>query len=90
VKGVWKATDFLSIVFDIFEIFNLKKYLPNINYSSYLMSIYFLNIIVLLLIIDIVYVAYSFSQKKFSVTWPLDILKSCKKKKIIIKNNKFI
>jgi hypothetical protein len=52
--------------------------MPRINYVTFVMSIYFLDFLVLLIIIDIAYVSYSFSQKKFAVTWPLDVLKSGK------------
>ena len=31
---------------------------------------------ILMLMLDVVYVSYSFSKKKFTMMWPLDILKS--------------
>ncbi|KRX00216.1 hypothetical protein PPERSA_10715 [Pseudocohnilembus persalinus] len=30
VQGVWKATDFLGIIFDFFSVFDLQKYMPQI------------------------------------------------------------
>ena len=60
VKGIWKASDFLEIIFAFFEIFDMNKYLPRINYTTFMLSIYFLNFLVLLVILDIIYVSYSF------------------------------
>lgn len=64
------------MIFEFFNIFNLSNYMPRINYSMYIASIYFMDIIILMIILDVLYVSYSFSKKKFSMTWPLDLLKS--------------
>lgn len=48
--------------------------MPRINYNTYIIGVYFLVFLILLIILDIVYVSFSFSQKKFSITWPLKIL----------------
>ncbi|KAL4452980.1 hypothetical protein ABPG73_000906 [Tetrahymena malaccensis] len=74
LQHVWKATTFLQIIFQIFNVFHIKNYMPHINFSTYIIGIYFLDFIILLIILDILYVSYSFSQKKFSITWPLKIL----------------
>ncbi|KAL4460691.1 hypothetical protein ABPG72_017167 [Tetrahymena utriculariae] len=74
LQHIWKATTFLKIIFEIFNVFQIKNYMPHINFTTYIMGIYFLDFIILLIILDILYVSYSFSQKKFSITWPLKIL----------------
>lgn len=48
--------------------------MPRINFDTYIAGVYFLDAIILLIILDIVYVSYSFSQKKFGASWPLKIL----------------
>ena len=76
MQNLWKASGFLNLVFDIFAIFNLSKYMPRINYSMYIASIYVMDFIILLIILDVLFVSYSFSKKKFSIMWPLDLLRS--------------
>ncbi len=76
VVPVWKATGFLNIIFDIFAIFDPSKYMPRINYTTYIMGLYILDLVILLIIIDIMFVSYSFSRKKFSAMWPLAVLRS--------------
>ncbi|KAL4452981.1 hypothetical protein ABPG73_000907 [Tetrahymena malaccensis] len=74
LKHIWKATTFLDIIFSIFDLFNIQNYMPRINFYTYLAGVYLLVFIILLVILDILYVSYSFSQKKFSITWPLKVL----------------
>jgi len=62
------------MIFDLFNVFNFNNYMPRINFNTYIAGVYFLDFVILLIILDIVYVSYSFSQKKFSITWPLKIL----------------
>ena len=76
VNSIWKANSFLSIIFEIFNIFNITNYLPNISYRTFIISMYILEFIILLMIIDIFYVGYSFSKKRFAVMWPLYVLRS--------------
>ncbi|EGR30840.1 PAS domain S-box family protein [Ichthyophthirius multifiliis] len=76
ITHIWKATDFLKIIFDFFYLFNINKYMPRINYFIFITSVYFLDFIIFLIILDIIFVSYSFSKKKFSTTWPLTILRS--------------
>ncbi|EGR30164.1 PAS domain S-box family protein [Ichthyophthirius multifiliis] len=76
IKHIWKATSFLEVVFAFFGLFDLKNYMPRINFDLYIVNVYSLNFLILLIIIDILYVSYSFSQNKFGITWPLKILSS--------------
>lgn len=52
--------------------------MPRINYETYIATIYVFNFIILAVFLDIGLVAYFFSKKRFSITWPLDLLKSGK------------
>ncbi|KAL4460692.1 hypothetical protein ABPG72_017168 [Tetrahymena utriculariae] len=74
LKHIWKASTFLDIIFSIFDLFNIQNYMPSINFYTYLAGVYLLVFVILLIILDILYVSYSFSQKKFSITWPLKVL----------------
>lgn len=62
------------MIFNAFNVVNLQNYMPRINFNTYIAGVYFLVFIILLIILDIVYVSYSFQQKKFGITWPLKIL----------------
>lgn len=76
VKDIWKATGFLEFIFEFFNKFDPTNYVPRINYTTYIIGLYLLDMIILLIFIDILYVSYSFSKKKFSLMWPLTILRS--------------
>ena len=76
ISDIWKASSFLSIIFTIVGIFNITNYLPNINYLTFIVSVYILLGVILLIILDILYVSYSFSRKRFAMMWPLYVLRS--------------
>jgi hypothetical protein len=48
----------------------------NVQFSYYLVVFYGCITAIILLILDIIYVSYSFSKKKFTVLWPLFILRN--------------
>lgn len=73
---LWKASTLLDFVFTVFNYVNISTYLPSINYETYMASVYILVFVILLMIIDILYVSYSFQRKRFSAMWPLHILRS--------------
>lgn len=54
---------------------SISNYLPSINYLTFIISVYFLLLVILLMILDIIYVSYSFSRKRFAVMWPLHVLR---------------
>jgi hypothetical protein len=57
-----------------FKQFSIGSYLPGAPFSAFLVVVYGLIFIILLIIVDIVYVSYSFSKKKFRFTFPLVVL----------------
>ena len=75
VEHIWKATDFLKLIFKVFAIFDIGRYMPTVNYSTFLLTIHSMNFLIFLILLDTMYVAYSFSKKKFSTMWPLVILR---------------
>lgn len=50
--------------------------MPKINYFTYIISVYTMLFIILLIVLDILYVSYSFSRKRFAIMWPLYVLRS--------------
>lgn len=47
-----------------------------ISYTNFIVSVYLMNLLILLIVLDILYVSYSFSRKRFAIMWPLQILRS--------------
>ena len=47
-----------------------------IDYTTFVVIFYVAILMVLLVIIDIFYVSYSFQQKKFKYVWPLKLLRT--------------
>lgn len=74
VLVVWNGGDTLNNIMQFFNIVNINTYLPNVNFSAYLVLVYLLVAAIILVIVDIIYVSYSFSKKKFRFTWPLVLL----------------
>jgi hypothetical protein len=50
------------------------SYIPGVSYNTFLIMLYGLIFLIILVILDIIYVSYSFSKKRFKFTWPLVIL----------------
>ena len=47
-----------------------------INWTMYLIAFYLCILAIVLTVVDIVYVSYSFNRKRFTVMWPLVILRN--------------
>lgn len=73
VLDVWNANQTLSFI-NLANMFNVFSYIPGISFSSYMVGLYALVFLIIVVMCDIVYVAYSFSQKRFKFTWPLMLL----------------
>jgi hypothetical protein len=70
----WNGGESLSGLSNFFKQFSIGSYLPGAPFSAFLVVLYGLIFIILLIIVDIVYVSYSFSKKKFRFTFPLVVL----------------
>ena len=47
-----------------------------ISWNLYLISFYTCILAIVLTVLDIIYVSYSFNRKKFTVMWPLHVLRN--------------
>ena len=74
IIAVWNGGDTLNKVFEVFSKFNISTYLPGVSFGTFLILLYSLIFLIILVLLDIIYVSYSFSKKKFRFTWPLVIL----------------
>ena len=77
ISSVWKAQDFLGIVFQVFNFFQLGTYFKSaFTYTNFLISFYLCIAAIVLMLINILYVSYSFSKKRMSSIWPVMVLRS--------------
>lgn len=74
VISVWNGGDTLNNIMKFFNVLNLNTYMPSVGFGAYLAVVYLLIMAIIFVILDIIYVSYSFSKKKFRFTWPLVIL----------------
>ena len=74
VISAWNGGGSLTSLSGLFNKFSIGTYLPGAPFGAFLIMLYGLIFIILLIVVDIVYVSYSFSKKKFRFTFPLVIL----------------
>ena len=74
VISAWNGGASLTSLANLFNQFSIGTYLPGAPFGAFLAMLYGLIFIILLIVVDIVYVSYSFSKKKFGFTFPLVIL----------------
>ncbi|CAD8148889.1 unnamed protein product [Paramecium pentaurelia] len=72
---LWKQDTFMEFITLVQNLFQISNYIPSLTYESLLMTVYILLFFILLIILDIIYVSYSFSRNRFYWLWPLLLLK---------------
>ena len=72
----WGQDDIVFYLQWVFNIFQLSTLYGYITYTTYIVFFYIGILVVILILIDIAYVSYSFQQKKFKYVWPLKLLRS--------------
>lgn len=70
----WRAGALYDSLKSLVEAFQVINYLTNFPWTTYLVIFYLGIFLVFLIILDIIYVLYSISRRKFSVVWPLKAL----------------
>jgi len=77
IYSVWKASDLLNVIFNIFNFFQLQTYFGDaFTYTNYCISFYLIVSVIILVFINITYVSYAFSKKRVSAIWPVIVLRS--------------
>lgn len=74
IISVWNGGQTLSSFVSILTNFNFGSYIPGVSFGTFIIMLYTLIFIIVLVIVDIIYVSYSFSKKRFAFTWPLEFL----------------
>lgn len=72
---LWKQDAFMESINIAQNLFQISNYIPNLSYESLLVTVYILLFLILLIIVDIMYVSYSFSQQRFRAMWPVIALR---------------
>jgi len=75
IKDTWNSPKVVKVLHSIVNYFNIVTYLDSTSYDLYVTFFYIGIAILGFSIINIVYVNYAFSRKKFSFNWPIMILK---------------
>lgn len=77
INHLWNSTDLFQSVLRIFAFFDMSKFYGGvITWKVYVFFFYILIFTILFIIVDIIYVSYSFKRKKFTAIWPLMILRN--------------
>ena len=71
VIEAWSSGDTMDSIRGIVDKISVSAYIPGIEFDTFLILLYTLIFLIITVILDIIYVAYSFSKKKFKFTWPL-------------------
>jgi hypothetical protein len=75
--NLWNSKEVFGNVNSFFSFFNITNYFGKIiTVEMYLIIFYFFIILILFILLDIIYVSISFKRKKFSVIWPLNLLRN--------------
>lgn len=77
IYSVWKASQLLNVVFNVFNFFQLQTYFGSaFTYTNYVIAFYLIVTVIILVFINITYVSYAFSKKRVSAIWPVIVLRS--------------
>jgi hypothetical protein len=77
IYSVWKASQLLNVIFNIFNFFQLQTYFGSaFTYTNYVIAFYLIVTVIILVFINITYVSYAFSKKRVSAIWPVIVLRS--------------
>lgn len=72
---VWNGGSTLNNIFNFAtNIIAIDNLMPGINYNAFIAILYLIIFMIVLVILDIIYVSYSFNRKKFRFTLPLVLL----------------
>lgn len=72
----WYKDDVLHYLQTFLNFFQIPMWFKRVDLTTYLVIFYICIFAVFLVILDIFYVSYSFTRKKFSFLWPLQALRS--------------
>ncbi|MDR3582384.1 MAG: hypothetical protein P4L67_03890 [Candidatus Pacebacteria bacterium] len=72
----WKNDTFVFYFELVLQFLQIAYWCMMLTWISYLVIFYIFIFIVCLVVIDIIYIGYSFSIKRFTIMWPLYILRS--------------
>lgn len=76
VEFPWRAGSLYDSFETVVDTFQVINYLSNFTWTTYIVIFYLGILLVVLIILDIVYVLYSLSKRRFALLWPLKLLAS--------------
>lgn len=75
INHIWKDEEIIEYIQISQDIWQLAFYFKLTTWELYISVFYLLVILIGLVVLDILYVSYSFTRKKFSFMWPLYALR---------------
>ena len=76
VNFPWYTETVLPFLQTFLNFFQIVSWCFKLNWTTYIVVFYLCIFLVCLVILDVFYVSYSFSKKKFAFVWPLQALRS--------------
>ena len=71
----WKGYAVDTYFQGFLQVFQIAYWATFVDWGSYLLIFYSAVFVVVLIVIDIIYAVYSFSNKKITIMWPLRLLR---------------
>ena len=74
----WKSNSVVNYVQTFLEFFHVTTWYARLDFyiNAYLVIFYLCLAVVCLVSLDVFYVSYSFTQKKFALVWPMQALRT--------------
>jgi hypothetical protein len=77
VRPIWNSSSVFAGIISIITFFNIgDQFGTFMTETVFLIQFYFLVVLILLIMLDIIYVSISFKRKKFNAIWPLTLLRN--------------
>ena len=76
IQFPWRNDTFVYYFESLLFMIQIAYWVNFLTWEAYLAIYYFFIILIVFIICDIIYIGYSFSIKRFTVMWPLYILRS--------------
>mmetsp|Transcript_18943 Transcript_18943/g.16339 ORF Transcript_18943/g.16339 Transcript_18943/m.16339 type:complete len:211 (+) Transcript_18943:196-828(+) len=71
IRDIWNADNITSEIENILGFLRLVPYFEETNFNAYIVLFYILWAVIVVVVIDILYINYAFSKKKYAFNWPI-------------------
>ena len=68
---MWKSETIIKYLSEILSTFRIIYWIKKLTFDIYIIIFYVTIFLIFLIMIDFIYVAYSFKNRKFQFIWPI-------------------